>query len=122
MHKPAAACAAVAVFVALCAAALASVQMQTALPLWDLSPSELAVLAHARWATARAGMRALFSDGAAPVPGRLAAVLLQARLCLGALRLSKLVLLASECVAFLRKTAGEHKRSGAAPAGGGGRV
>jgi hypothetical protein len=89
MGKSAVACAAVVGVLALCAAALASVQMQTALPLWDLSPGELGLLTRARWVAARASVHGLFSDGAAPVPGRLVAVLLQARPCAPSFQLKR---------------------------------
>ena len=79
MAKAAATCAALGGAVLLSATVLASIQMQTTLPLWDLSPDEVARLARARWSAACNGAQGLFSNGAAPVPGRLAAVLLQAR-------------------------------------------
>ena len=79
MAKAPAACAALGSLVLFSAVLVASMQMRTALPLWDLTPSELGLLARASWAAACASARNVFADGAAPAPGRLAAVLLQAR-------------------------------------------
>ena len=79
MAKAPAACAALGGVVLVSAVLIASMQMRTALPLWDLTPSELGLLAHASWAAACASAHDIFADGAALAPTRFSAVLLQAR-------------------------------------------
>ena len=77
--KVPAACAALGGVVLLSAVLIASMQMRTVQPLWDLTPSELGSLAHASWTAAGASAHDIFADGAVLAPGRLSAVLLQAR-------------------------------------------
>lgn len=79
MAKAPAACAALGGVLLFSTVLIASMQMRTALPLWDLTLSELGSLAHTSWAAARASAQDIFADGAVLVPGRLSAVLLQAR-------------------------------------------
>lgn len=78
MAKAPAACAALGGMVLFSTVLIASMQMRTAQPLWDLTPSELGSLAHASWAAACASAHDIFADGAVLAPGRLSAVLLQA--------------------------------------------
>ena len=80
MGKAPAACAALGGVVLFSTVLIASMQMRTAQPLWDLTSGELGSLAHASWAAASASAHDIFADGAALAPGRLSAVLLQARL------------------------------------------
>ena len=84
--KAPAACAALGGVVLFSAVLIASMQMRTAQPLWDLTPNELGSLAHASWAAACASAHDIFADGAVLAPGRLSVVLLQA--CCSAIHLA----------------------------------